>query len=196
MAPTRRTVLAGAALAIIAAVAVIARAPHIVSGWPDPTDPRTTLADVEAAVSRKIPVPEISVPEFGDTLSQPDTMIFDVREPSEFARSHISGATRIDPGLSAAAFAARFGNEIRGKKVVFYCAVGVRSGTMLERVRSVLSTGGATSALNLKGGIFRWYASGRPLVADTGVAHDVHHYDEAWGKLLARTVAAGTHDAR
>jgi len=184
--------LAGAAASsLFAAASLIARAPHLVSGWPDPTDPSTTLADVEAAVSRKIQVPEISAPVFSETLSHPGTVVFDVREPAEYTESHIPGATRIDPGLSADAFAARFGNDIRGKTVVFYCAVGVRSGYMLERVRTVLTNGGATQAYNLKGGIFRWYASGKPVVSDAGPASAVHQYDGAWGKLPARTIAGG-----
>ena len=162
-----------------------------VSGWPDPADPKTTLSAVEAIVSRKISVPEITAPALRSALARPDTMTFDVREPAEYAKSHIAGAIRIDPGLSARALAARFGNDIRGKTVVFYCAVGVRSGYMLERVQSVLADSGAKAGYNLRGGIFRWYASGGPVVSITGPAHSVHPYDEEWGKLLARTLAAG-----
>ena len=76
--------------------------------------------------------------------------------------------------------------------MVFYCAVGVRSGLMLARVQPVLASKGAQAAYNLRGGIFRWHAAGRSLVADgTGIAPTtVHPYDAAWGKLLDRTLAS------
>jgi rhodanese-related sulfurtransferase len=187
----RRRLASAAIIAALAIAGVIAWAPHLVSGWPDPADPDTTLAQVEAAVSRNIPVPEMSSPTLREAIAGADTVMFDVREPEEFEQSHIAGASRIDPGLSTEAFAARFGNDIRGKTVIFYCAVGVRSGTMLKRVTSVLANSGAKAGYNLRGGIFRWYANGGPVVSDAGPAQSVHNYDNAWGKLLARTVAAG-----
>lgn len=175
-------------LAALALSACDARSVYI--AWPDPNDASTTLADVEATVSRKIPVPEITAPDLREALSQTSTLTFDVREPGEYAHSRIAGSTRIDPGLSPEAFAARYGHDLRGKTVVFYCAVGFRSGQMLDRMQSVLRQSGARAAYNLRGGIFRWHTSGNPVVTDGGIARSIHPYDAAWGKLLARTTAA------
>jgi len=186
MVTTRWLALAGVGIA--AAVVVFA-----LTVWPrvsglDPANPKVTLGDIETTVARSFAVPEITSGGLSGLAG--DVVLFDVHEPDEFAQSHISGAKRIDPGLSAADFLARYGREIAGKRVVFYCAVGVRSGVMLARVQSALPGVGVSKAYNLRGGIFRWYAAGGPVVAQSGPAQSVHPYDGAWKQLLDRTLSA------
>lgn len=156
----------------------------------DPANPSVGLADVEATVSRRYKVPEMSSAVLAGRLSAPDVVLFDVREADEFAQSHIAGAQRVDPGMTAQAFLARYGRDLKGKVVVFYCAVGVRSGIMLDRVQAVLPGVGATAAYNLRGGIFRWHATGQSVQSQAGVAASVHPYDADWKQLLDRTLAA------
>jgi rhodanese-related sulfurtransferase len=154
----------------------------------DPANPRVTMADVEAKVERRFGVPEVTDAALVTALATPGTVVFDVREADEYAQSHLPGATRIDPGMTAEAFLAAYGAELKGRTVVFYCAVGVRSGMMLARVQDKLPSTGAAAAYNLRGGIFRWHASGRPLVAGSSPASTVHPYDQAWAQLLDRTL--------
>jgi rhodanese-related sulfurtransferase len=157
---------------------------------PDPADPRTTLGQVEAAISRLIPVPEITPEELAARMAAPGPrplLLFDVREPAEHALSRIPGAILLDPALDAAGFAARHGAAVRGADVVFACAVGWRSGVMLRRVRDAVAPSGPASMANLRGGIFRWHAEGRPIEGGA----TVHHFDEAWGALLRRTLGRG-----
>ena len=183
-------------LGLVAATALVLAGSAWVSGAGrsfDPVNPRVTLADIEASVSQKYPVPEVTGAELADRLGRADTLLFDVREPDEFAQSHLLGARRIDPEMSDEAFQAAFGPEIKGRTVVFYCAVGVRSGRMLARVQPVLASQGAQAAYSLRGGIFRWHAAGRSLVADGSAGsapRTVHPYDAAWGTLLDRTLAS------
>ncbi len=135
-----------------------------VGPWPDPRDPATTLASFEQTVSTHSRVPEITVAELRSQVSTPanaGVALFDVREPAEFEQSHLAGAERIDPDMPVEEFTARFGPAVRGKTVVFYCAVGVRSGYALERLRHELQKQGAAAAYNLRGGIFRWFATER-----------------------------------
>lgn len=182
----------------MAGVAGIAAAVALAGGvwlWPltgglDPTNPRVGLADIEATVSQRYKVPEMSSAVLAGRLSAPDMVLFDVREADEFAQSHIAGARRVDPGMSKDAFLARYGRDLKGKVAVFYCAVGVRSGTMLDRVQTALPGYGVSAAYNLRGGIFRWYAAGQPVVSETGAAASVHPYDGDWKQLLDRTLAA------
>jgi rhodanese-related sulfurtransferase len=167
--------------------------------WPDPRDPATTLASVEQAVSSHVRVPEITVAELRSLLSTPakaEVALFDVREPAEFEQSHIAGAERIDPDIPVGEFTTRFGPAVRGKTVVFYCAVGVRSGYALERMRHEFQKHGAAGVYNLRGGIFRWFATGAPVVSDGGPVDGVHPYDEAWGELLRRTVTSYSADRK
>lgn len=173
-----------AAMTAAAAVGLI----HLPAGSFDPANPQTTLTEIEDTVSTRSPVPEITDKMLRPALSDPNTLTFDVREPEEYKQSHLAGAHRVDPGMSAADFFARYGNEIKGKLVVFYCAAGVRSGEFLTRIQPAIAGRGVKAAANLRGGIFRWYANGGQVVNDNGPASSVHPFDPEWAKLLERTL--------
>lgn len=155
-------------------------------GMPDPADPRTTMQDVEAAVARLLPVPEITSAELARRIGAGERiLLFDVREPAEYAQSRIPGAVRVPPEATAATVLAEHGARMAGATVVLYCAVGWRSGLMLQGIRQAAAEAPAAALLNLRGGIFRWHADGRPLELGPG-ATGVHPFDSAWGRLLAR----------
>jgi rhodanese-related sulfurtransferase len=175
----RRIALAAALAAMIPAGA---SAFWLRRGLADPADPRTTLDQVERDVARLIPVREITPRDLAARLGE--HLLFDVREAEEFAMSHLPGAIRLDPGLSAAEFLAAHGARTAGAQVVFYCAVGWRSGKMLERVQAVIAQARPAAMYNLRGGMFRWRAEGLPMAG--GV--EVHHFDARWGQLLRRTL--------
>jgi rhodanese-related sulfurtransferase len=174
----RRFLLAAPLLAPAAAQAFPWR-----SGLPDPSDPRTSLDAVERAVARLIPVAEITPRALAARLGE--VVLFDVREAEEHAMSRLPGAIRLDPGMAAAAFRATHGTAVTGREVAFYCAVGWRSGRLLERVGPLLAAAPPAQAWNLRGGVFRWRAEGLPLEGGA----EVHHFDQGWGRLLARTLA-------
>jgi len=192
--PTRRIALVGAGLALAAT-------PRPARAWawllgarlPDPRDPATTLDGVEEAVSRLLPLPEITAPALAARMegaSPRPLVLFDVRTEAEFATGHLPGAIRLDPGLSANAFAATHAARIAGADVVLYCAVGWRSGVLLERVRGRVAAGAPASMVNLRGGMFRWHAEGLRLTASSSPGL-VHPFDEAWEMLLRRIVPRG-----
>lgn len=185
--PGRRMLLLGGAAVLLStgAVALWPRA----AALPDPTNPQTTLTQVEDAVARILPVPEMTAAELASLMrSDRRVVLLDVREPAEFAQSRIPGAIRIPPGLPAAELLARHGTAMQGAQVVFYCAVGWRFGLMLEGLRQAATQAGADSLQNLRGGIFRWHADGQTLDTAPG-AQGVHHFDASWGQLLRRTLA-------
>jgi rhodanese-related sulfurtransferase len=113
-------------------------------------------------------------------------VVFDVREPQEFAVSHLPGAVRVDPSLSADAFLAAYGDLIKGRDVVLYCSVGKRSSLLAERVAGVSRAKGALSVANLDGGLFRWHNEGRALVRATTPTSAIHPYDAFWGRHVKR----------
>ncbi len=157
-------------------------------GLPDPADPRTTMQDVEAAVARLLPVPEITSAELARRIAEGERiLLLDVREPAEFAQSRIPGALRVQPGAPAEAVLAEHGGRMAGATVVFYCAVGWRSGLAVQGIRQAVAQTPGAALLNLRGGIFRWHAEARPLEFGPGGA-GVHHFDSAWGRLLARMI--------
>jgi rhodanese-related sulfurtransferase len=114
-----------------------------------------------------------------------DTLYFDVREPDEYAVSHIPGAVQVSPDISPDAFMARFGDEIEGKTAVFYCSVGRRSSRLIDRLDHVLEEE-QTTAYNLEGSIFRWHNDEAPLVNDAGATEKVHPYNWLWSRHLER----------
>lgn len=183
--PTRRGLLfAGAgALAVTGGTAL---AWSWRRGLPDPADPRTTMQDVEAAVARMLPVPEITTAELARRIGGGERiLLLDVREPAEFAQSRIPGALRVPPDALAAAVLAEHGARMAGTTVVLYCAVGWRSGLMLQGVWQAAAEAPAAALFNLRGGIFRWHAERRPLELAAG-AEGVHQFNAAWGLLLQR----------
>ncbi len=113
-----------------------------------------------------------------------DVMVLDVREPYEYAVSHIPGAERIDPSSWPSAIVQRLGPRAAGKTVVLYCSVGYRSSKLATAIRDELLIRGARRVTNLMGGIFAWHNTGRGLVSGTGQTAWVHPYSRAWASYL------------
>jgi rhodanese-related sulfurtransferase len=113
-------------------------------------------------------------------------IILDVREPEEFAVSHIQGAVRMDPDAELDDVLQAIGPHLTGRTVIVYCSVGVRSTQLAERVYKGLKSQGASRVANLSEGIFGWHNAERPLVRDTQASAYVHPYDALWGRLLRR----------
>lgn len=186
---------------LTAASFVLAAAPRPAAAWawllgarlPDPRDPATTLDSVEEAISRLLPLPEITAPALAARLGaagERPLVLFDVRTVEEFAAGHLPGAVRLDPELSATAFATAHGGRIAAADVVLYCAVGWRSGVLLDRVRARGAAHRPASMANLRGGLFRWHAEGFSVVSASSPAF-VHPFDAAWETLLRRIVPRG-----
>jgi len=113
-------------------------------------------------------------------------LLLDVREDNEFAVSRIAGAERVDPGIWRKSFMARFGDHVRGKNVVFYCSVGLRSSRLVANVQAALMEQGAKHVFNLDGGVFAWHNENRALENAKGATDYVHPFDAHWGKLVRR----------
>ncbi len=145
------------------------------------------LIAVEAAIAAQFSVDETSTKDLAAALASGDSasyVLFDVREPAEFERSHVGGARRLPPDTKASAFETQFGNKVEGKHLVFYCSVGYRSSVMAERVRDTAMEAGALSVANLRGGVFRWYNEGRVVHEATDTTDAIHPYDRVWGVFV------------
>lgn len=141
-----------------------------------------TMADVKAKWPGLNHAPAAEVQTL---IDNGQAVLFDVRSKEEFDTSHIPGAVLVDPAISRDAFVEKFAAAIKGKTPVFYCAVGVRSSKLAERVgaQTLSALGAAAPLVTMAGGIFAWNWESRPLVNAKGATDQVHGYDASWGRL-------------
>lgn len=165
-----------ASLLVFAAIAM----PPALTAYAD----NESLDAIHDKIERKYPDVSHIRREALDGLPE-DTLYFDVREPDEYAVSHIPGAVQVSPAISPEEFQARFGEEISGKTAVFYCSVGRRSSRLIDRLEPVLETEEA-KAYNLEGSIFRWHNDDAPLMNEAGETSKVHPYNWLWSRHLDR----------
>jgi rhodanese-related sulfurtransferase len=125
----------------------------------------------------------VSAMENSDNL-----VLFDVREIDEYEVSHLDKAIRVDPDISGEEFLQRYGEELTGKQVIFYCSTGRRSTSLAERVKTVIDTQHSPlpAPSNMRGGIFRWHNSSQPLINQSGDTAYVHPYNWWWKRLVTR----------
>lgn len=130
--------IAGSATALLAACAT-------------PATPAANGANAPATLPAEISIDEAA------RLRDAGAFVLDVREPYEYAEAHIDGATLIPLGE----LQARLSEVPRDKQVVVVC----RSGNRSQSGRDVLRNAGFSSVASMTGGLIRWNASGKPLVA-------------------------------
>lgn len=176
--------------AFVAAVICVAAPVRALAAEPAMLD--KTIAEVK---DRWSDIRHMPADEFEAMRAKDETVLFDVRTPAEYAVSHIEGAIRVEPGISATDFMAAHGAALKGRTAVFYCSVGMRSSKFAERVKDAAIQTGVAGVANLEGGIFAWHRDRRPLVDGKGATPSIHPYDRTWGKAVARPADIAT-DAR
>lgn len=145
-----------------------------------------TFQNVREDVRVSFPaVAQLGTADLAARLANHDSLVLlDVREPQEYAVSHLPGAVRVDPDADEKSITAA--NDLSNKVVVFYCSVGVRSSRLAQKLQSELLRKGAISVFNLDGGIFAWHNEERPLHDSNGATDFVHPFDKKYGSLLRR----------
>ena len=151
-------------------------------------DAASRLQSTVDDVAKKWPaISHVAPAEAEKMLRDGTAAIFDVRSAEEFEVSHVPGAIRVDPAMTRDAFLSQHGAALKGKTAVFYCAVGVRSSNLAQRVGAdAMKTAGAVRSVNVAGGIFAWHGEALPLENAQGKTDLVHGYDSSWGKLVKR----------
>lgn len=149
-------------------------------------DGQHSLNDLEGGIAREYrDVTHLTPEQFEAAMKTPEkVLLLDARPDGEVGVSRLPGAIPVDPDIDAEAFLTRFGDLARGRDVVIYCSVGVRSSKLASRVRSTLQKNGALRVANLRGGIFAWHNTGRPLFDQVGGTELVHPYSSRWTTYL------------
>ncbi len=113
-------------------------------------------------------VPDVSAAELPAMQKTHDVVLIDVRQDAEQDVSMIRGAVRdVDfrPDVE----------KYRGKRIVTYCTIGLRSGRRAAELRKA-----GFDAYNLRGGILAWVHARREIVDKQGVTLRVHVYGRKW----------------
>jgi len=108
-------------------------------------------------------------------------LLFDVREPEEYAVSHLQGAR---PALLKDEALKALQGAPADQRIVLYCSVGYRSSELAQ----FLMKKGYTEVYNLEGLIFAWANKGRPVYRGKEWVKVVHPYDRTWGRLLKKSL--------
>nr|MBV6629578.1 rhodanese-like domain-containing protein [Oceanococcus sp. HetDA_MAG_MS8] len=146
------------------------------------------LGRMEWLVDVRYDIPEVTVDEAKVALANDpaEWVVLDVREPDEFAVSHLPGAVRIPPDADIETFTQVVGDTLADKRVLFYCSVGQRSTKVASRMEDAVREAGGQGVANLRGGIFRWHGAHGPLENASGPVDRIHSYNAIWGKLMPR----------
>lgn len=141
---------------------------------------RVTWPEVEDRIHEAFPdVPSIGTAALSALMQDPTraVVLLDVREPEEFAVSHLEGAARVTSPEHAETL---LRDAPEDATIVAYCSVGYRSARLVAELRNR----GLSNVRNLEGSIFRWANEDRPLFRGGATARGVHPFDETWGVLL------------
>lgn len=137
------------------------------------------LSEIKQRIRQEFPdVPSMTTTQLEARLAAAPVLL-DVREPDEYAISHLENAV-LTPSVEAAL------RQLEGigkdEPVVAYCSVGYRSAQLVEE----LAARGYTNVVNLEGSIFEWANRGLPLYRGEAPVDEVHPYSRRWGRLLDR----------
>jgi len=138
-----------------------------------------TWDQVEAMIARDFPdTPTLSIDALRTRLDDPaaGVRLIDVRQPAEYAVSHLPGAVH-EQDVDRIARRAEANPD---QTVVVYCSVGYRS----AGAAAALHQRGHENVFNLRGSIFAWANRDLPVVGPHGPTRQVHPYDAHWGQLL------------
>ncbi len=152
-----------------------------------PPSPAQALEHLAVSIETTYPqVSHLTADQLMTMLEWADgrVIVLDVRTADEFAVSHIAGAIRIEPTRDAVAQVSAMAEIVRGKIVVAYCSVGIRSASLLARIGGVLDQHGATKVYNLRGGLFHWHNQLLPATSANGPTRRIHPYSSRWRSFL------------
>lgn len=110
------------------------------------------------SASRLDPLQTVDAPTLQQSLKHQSITLIDVREPAEFAKEHIPGATLV----SLSQFDVRKIPQASEMPLVLYCRSGHRSAIAAQK----LFGAGFDSVTHLSGGLAAWKEAGYPTVVN------------------------------
>ncbi len=121
------------------------------------------VSPADFVAKAKATIKECSVSEVEGCLDS-DTILIDIREPAEFARAHIPGATHVPRGLLEFELIKTLENlritcDVADADIVLYCGTGGRSALAAKSLDDM----GFRNVRSMDGGIVAWNEAGLPV---------------------------------
>jgi rhodanese-related sulfurtransferase len=135
-----------------AGVAAVLMAATIVVGGC--TAPAVSATSGPTAAAAPAAGSSLSPSDFAAAAKLPDTVLLDVRTPSEFAAGHITGAVNLD--VQSATFPEQAATLDPAKNYAIYCHSGNRSKVAM----TAMGQSGFGHVFDLAGGISAWQSAG------------------------------------
>lgn len=124
--------------------------------------------------------PVISTEDAQVLINNSEVIFLDIREPVEYALSHIPGA--INVGYQKVDWE-KIATLDKAAKIIVYCSIGIRS----QEIGKQLQQKGFSDVSNLYGGIFLWADQGRKMQDNQGnKIAKVHGYNWWWGRWVKK----------
>lgn len=142
-------------LRILAAAVVLATAGGL-TGCTSGSD----LSSVPVATAAPTTGASLDATEFAAAIQLPNTIIFDVRTPEEFASGHLPDAINLN--VESPDFAAALATFNADVPYAVYCRSGNRSQTAMQ----IMEQAGFTEVYDLAGGIGAWTSAGGEVITD------------------------------
>ena len=95
--------------------------------------------------------------------AEPDVVLLDVREPTEWSAGHIGGAVHVPMNEVPQRLQYDPGPLTPDASIVVVCKVGGRSAHVTAWLRA-----NGYDARNLDGGMLAWAGAGRPMISEDG----------------------------
>jgi len=112
---------------------------------------------------------EISIDDFLEIIEEePELLILDIREESEYAAGHIENAVLVPRGTLEGAADVNYKKrhaelcQARDRPIVVYCATGGRSAMAAKTLKEM----GFKTVYNLWGGIELWDSEEHPVISN------------------------------
>jgi rhodanese-related sulfurtransferase len=104
-------------------------------------------------------VKECTPSEIHSSLSAPDMLLIDVREPDEYRQGHIAGSVNIPRGMLEFKISNEPSLQNLTRSIVVYCKTSGRAALSVVAMQSM----GFQNLMSLAGGFDAWVAEGHPV---------------------------------
>jgi len=131
------------------------------------TETKSRISGADLIAQARVGVEEIQPTEAAAEMDEGDVALIDVREQHEFEERHIEGAIHVPRGYLESRIE-QFVPD-RSKRVVLYCASGIRSVLAAKTLTEDL---GYEDVASMEGGITLWRDRGLPVVTPRSLTQE------------------------